>query len=64
MDKRKVPVSLHFNQWDRNFDEHTRGTVLCSASTLNHKKQNGQFYIEHLVTDDASFEIRIGTTEK
>lgn len=56
--------SLHFNQWDHNFDEHTRGRILCSASTVNDKKQNGQFYIEHLVTDDASFEIKVETIGK
>lgn len=57
-------VSLHFNQCDHNFDEYTGGTVLCTASTVNEKKQNEQFYIEHLVTDDASFEIKIRTIGK
>lgn len=57
-------VSLHFNQQDHSFDEHARGTVLCSASTVSERKQNYQFYIEHLLTDDASFGINIRTMGK
>lgn len=59
-----MPVSLHFNHQDHSFDEHARETVLCSASIVSERKQNEQFYIEHSVTDDASFGINIRTMGK
>lgn len=58
-----MPVSLHFNQADHSFDEHAKGTVLCSASTVSERKQNEQFYISQLVTDHASFGINIRTMD-